>query len=643
MAYSQKQPIDSLEFKSYVSAHTKFRLLNLDSTKFYINKIDSMTKAYPISEHRFLYFNYLGIAKLREMKLPEALQNIKEAARIAKAISNDNAYITTKINAAAIYGDMGNITKAVTELLELEQYLKATDNLKHKGVSAMYGNLVRYYTQMKEYTKALHYSSLLAKSRKTYKDSITYYIAVQALYRRTNKAKESVRMGLEGLKRLKDTDLFHKYELNHQTAYAYSLLKEYDKAKPLVKEARELAKKLNMETKNIDVLEGEINLKTNNLKTALVKLKRADSLAVLAGMADFKVRTTENLYLTYKKLGDYPNALKYLEEHVLLKDSSQGINQRKAIIELEAKLNLKHKEATILKQQKTYELQKHKTEEQRRLKYIILAFAIVLFLLLSFLFQTFRKLASTTKSLLAERENLKQANKTKDKLFAIISHDLRSPVNTLISYMEAYGDHLNEAYRGIAKSLSGLQLTLNNLLEWARSQIVNEIPALNTTDVEIITDSLITQFKTSIDEKNIKLITLYGHNNSIMSNESYLQIILRNVLSNAIKFTPEGGFIKITTTDTDDGLKITVRDSGKGISKERLEHLFEFPSSTRGTMGEAGTGLGLSLSKELADKLNMDFEIRSKEGMGTEVTLILSGVIDTELSEDRMVESNDFR
>ncbi|MBK8808887.1 MAG: PAS domain-containing sensor histidine kinase [Bacteroidales bacterium] len=237
------------------------------------------------------------------------------------------------------------------------------------------------------------------------------------------------------------------------------------------------------------------------------------------------------------------------------------------------------------------------------------------------LLQTNEKLNSINNLLIEEVKNRKDAqlkleelNAMKDKLFSVIGHDLRNPFNNIINMSELLLNrtHLINSDKAVPYlqhinigAQTGYNL-LENLLQWARSQTGNiKINAEKIQVSEIIRNTL-SFFLVSANNKNINIEILIDNSLYIYADLRMTETIFRNLISNAIKFTPEGGKIKISAEVEKDTIKINIQDSGIGISQEKIKLLFNPDStiSTKGTNGENGTGLGLLLCKEFIDKNN---------------------------------------
>lgn len=225
---------------------------------------------------------------------------------------------------------------------------------------------------------------------------------------------------------------------------------------------------------------------------------------------------------------------------------------------------------------------------------------------------------------------LKDQVKSKTKFLSIIGHDLRGPVGNIMNFLDLLQNKsdLNEKkrkeYLTILTSLSQSTFhLLQNLLEWAtKSKYLNKFESERVELSQIISNDL-NLFKGSTAAKSIKLEIIEGERSYFLGSVNMIQTIVRNLVSNAIKYTPEGGIITITSEKVLDKVRLVVSDTGQGMNPETISSLFKFETteSSIGTSGEIGSGLGLALCKELASINNGVIEIESQEGVGTIVVV----------------------
>jgi PAS domain S-box-containing protein len=242
-------------------------------------------------------------------------------------------------------------------------------------------------------------------------------------------------------------------------------------------------------------------------------------------------------------------------------------------------------------------------------------------------------LEKNAKELAELNSKLEELNKSKDKFFSIVAHDLRSPFTGLLGFtdilstqieslttdeIKTYTGHLNHSLKNVFK-------LLENLLDWSRMQTgkIKFEPA-NFNLREVI-QRIVGVFQINASEKKIELDICIESCLMVYADEDMVDIIIRNLLSNAIKFTKPGGKVCISSQMKDDLIEITVSDNGIGILPESLSKLFKFDQniSTEGTARERGTGLGLVLCKEFIEKNGGQITIESKVNLGSKFTFTL--------------------
>ena len=229
---------------------------------------------------------------------------------------------------------------------------------------------------------------------------------------------------------------------------------------------------------------------------------------------------------------------------------------------------------------------------------------------------------------LQESENkLKEANAAKDKFFSIIAHDLRNPFNAVIGFSNVLRENIFELdireiseYIGyIFDSATNAYTLLGNLLDWARSQ-TNSIP-FNPEAIHIVEmiDSTLVILSGEAIKKNITITNTVGGDCMAVADPNMVSAILRNLVSNAIKFTRPGGAVSISSIKTDQHHEFTIADNGIGIQPKDLDKLFRIDTKiySKGTSDESGTGLGLILCKEFIEKNGGTIRVESEPGKGS--------------------------
>ncbi|MDY0150711.1 MAG: PAS domain-containing sensor histidine kinase [Candidatus Cloacimonas sp.] len=230
-------------------------------------------------------------------------------------------------------------------------------------------------------------------------------------------------------------------------------------------------------------------------------------------------------------------------------------------------------------------------------------------------------------------KNLAELNATKDKLFSLIAHDLQNPVYAIITLSDFIVNNknsFNEQEIGtflnqISLSAKGIFDLLENLLDWGRIQTGNIVVQQEYVSLPKLINFVVGQFKPSYQEKNIQI--QFAQNEEIMveSDSRLLGTILRNLLSNAIKYSHPNSSVKIQIVRDNCQIILSVSDKGMGIGRRDMARLFSINNEIHrlGTLRESGSGLGLVLVKEFADKIGASLQVSSKINRGSTFSVIL--------------------
>ncbi|GAB2839684.1 sensor histidine kinase [Ferruginibacter profundus] len=235
------------------------------------------------------------------------------------------------------------------------------------------------------------------------------------------------------------------------------------------------------------------------------------------------------------------------------------------------------------------------------------------------------------KSIRKKKKELQQLNRVKDKVFSVISHDMRTPIASAIMLMRALEDkafnqaEFDELLPQLRGSMEETEELLGNLLIWARNQIEHTAITVSDVAVAAVAAQTIQTLQRNAAEKNIRLINEVPDNCYAQADERSIQIVLRNLIGNALKFTAPGGYVKVKQSRVNDtAINITVEDNGVGIpfSKQPLLLTNSYYTSL-GTHKERGTGLGLLICKDLVEKNGGSLLFASEPGYGTSFTFSL--------------------
>nr|NQU92769.1 tetratricopeptide repeat protein [Bacteroidota bacterium] len=351
----------------------------------------------------------------------------------------------------------------------------------------------------------------------------------------------------------------------------------------------------------------------------------------------------------YKKQGDYLNALVYFEKFAVLRDSLFTENTDRNIAEMQTKYNMTEKEAQI--QLLTKE---KKLNTANHLFYILLIFFASTFGF--FTYFRYRDKKKTNKQLEGEIQFRKQfekqlkeseaqlteANATKDKFFSIISHDLKSPFGAMMGLSELldteydlYTDNeKKEIIKEIRKATESTYSLLQDLLAWSQSQRgIIEFNPVSLCLYDLCRENL-ALIQSAANKKRLTLECNIDNSLHVFADYNMVTTIIRNLMSNAIKFSHSGSSIQITgkglnkavaDLDSKQMVDLNITDQGVGINEENMQKLFKIDEkiNSRGTAKEIGTGLGLIICKEFIERNGGTIQVKSKVGAGTTFTVSL--------------------
>jgi len=501
---------------------------------------------------------------------------------------------------------------------------------------------------MGNYQQSLHYyqKTLEIHSSSNNKTGLArVYINLSIIYNKTNKqdeAEDLLNKAIEIGKETNDNRLlavaYGNVGLMHDNAGDYKKALEY------------YTMSLELKTEMGDrhsIMISEINiantcLKLNQLAQALDHINTAIKIGNELGAKRELIDAFDIQSQIYEKKSDYSNAYIALTKKIALNDSIFGTEQLKHLADVDRKneINQLESENQILRQQSI--IDQLKLENNRFIRYYLLiglSFAIVLIGLLIYqsgerrksarrLDEVNKQLLKTNKQLKRSESDLAESNRAKDKFFSIISHDLRNPLASMVSFVRIMKrdyatleqherDALIEEFEKIVNRTGNL---LENLLMWSRSQTGR----LNITPERFNAHSILAEnaefHETLLRTKKIRIgISAENEAAEVFADKNMINTVVRNLLSNSIKFTPAGGKIELGFNLSGKNCVFFVKDSGIGIEPDKIPNLFSLGEVyvRTGTANEKGSGLGLVLCKEFVEKNHGEIWLESKPGEGT--------------------------
>lgn len=563
----------------------------------------------------------------REQNLAKACSEYKAAINYCRQNNEEQHHLTNLLlGYCIILSYAGDYSKAIATLNEAAErnHRQPTPDKEIEAKIYMQFGVINFF--QKRFDDALFYyrkSEAIAVSTKNKmgisiaKNNIANVYQKKGEYRQ---AIDSYRKCIKLQEELQDTATLANTYFN--LGSCYEELSIQDRAKAYYKLAYSLAHTINdieilslslIHLANIDAKQGEYSKAHNMLDEAEFSAKKAGLRQVLAEVYSKRMQI-------YEQKGDYRAALEVFKDRQLLLDSI-----------LDEKLKLRTKELQIEHQTKEKEqqiaLQNVKIKNRNRLLIIVMTVliaGIVMIIVLLYL----------DKKLTRQRERLEQLNATKDKLFSIISHDLKSPAVAQQLATDVLVNKVKRAnYTDILTLCKLLQdntqqqvATIETLMNWTRMQ-TNKIKytPLNIDIVPIIEEKT-KLYSVAAQNKSLIINTRLPDSCIVYADPQMIGIVVQNIINNAIKFTPEGKTIDINCIDGDNDANISIVDSGAGMTPEQLAAIDNPQEQVEvrfGTNGERGTGLGLALCRDLLEKNRSRLIVESRQQVGTTVGFTL--------------------
>lgn len=560
------------------------------------------------------------------------LDNEKAVSYTTRALEirtriNDKLGIATSLNVLGVlYYYMGNYQ------VSMEYHMKALKLKEEIGnfdkISASYNNIAIVHIALGNYENALDYlqKALEQNLKHGRKRNATIVDNIGDVYSKMGNYTKALEYFQKSLDMSKEAG-YKKTEANSYCNFArvYFKMQDYENSFKYFKLALDIYYEIN-ETNGI--ANSENGLATAYLTTA--RYKDAFDHAIIAFEKAREINALETIANSantirecYSKQGDYKNAYKFLDIYQKANDSLNNVEKTKRIARIEF----------------DYKMEKIKKEQEAaisRQNLFITGLVITLFLLIVIvllIIWQYRQKRKNNSQLSELNTKLKEVISSKDKFFSIIAHDLKSPFQGLMGFSEIlvneWNDIADKQKKDIIGAISKLSTDtyklLENLLQWSNLQTgkIEMSPADFNLSAELYsTIAILTQ---TAKNKSISIQNQINSDLFITADKNMIQAVIRNLVSNAIKFTRPSGNILISSQETESTIDISVKDDGIGMSKNIMNTIFKLESniSTKGTANEEGSGLGLMICKEMIELHNGRIRVESEEGKGSIFTISL--------------------
>lgn len=561
--------------------------------------------------------DYIGVILIHyKYQTKKAVPYFHSAIEIAQKLNDTLAMGFAYNNLGDAYYLTGNAPLALEYARKSMKYMKAVND--SLGIAYTHINFGLIYRFEKEYDLALENFFDAIEIRRRFKNAIgigSAFHEIGIVYQEMGKYKKAL-------------EYYNKaYDINEKIGnkrwMAFSLdgmgkvyYEEGDYKKSLIKFNE--SQKLNEERNHVyGIISNKIGKalvysKLNEKSLGENELKEAVELATKLGVTTKIIETYESVAKFYMNVKDYKAATASFNKYLSIYDSLYSAQQFETLSELQSSFNIKQK----------LNVSENDLELQKKESIYLIVIVILLAGVISVIYLRYK-----SKEMLSSK--LRESNDSKDKLFSIISHDLRNPFATLIGYVELLRDenttdeereeyissidHVTKETYSLLENLLNLSATRGGKMSFYPEQInINKL-------VEKVTRNL----TPLMNRKSIKFVSEV-EDTEIYADANMIEIIIRNLIINAVKYNNVGGTISITSSNGD-FFCLNIEDTGVGMNEDIKENLFvsELVQSQKGTGGEKGTGIGLHLCKEFVEKHDGTISVESEVDIGTKFIICL--------------------
>ena len=627
-------------------------LENLDSSYFYFQKAIKYAEKIKSDHYRAKAIKKLANHYFNTNQYIKPLEHYEQSLLLFESLNN-----TSEI--ADIFNVIGRVYSIIFREDEAIQYFLKSLFLYESTIKDKYGvamNLVDignlYYGQENYEFATKYFENALVIYEELNNESgvATCYTNLGNVYADNKNISKGLNYYFESIKIQEKTNYAGGIATNYNNiGDSYISLKQYKEAELYLEKSLKIVADNNMDDLKVIVYFNlaDLNAKQNKFEEAITYSLKSFELSKKIEYLDFQLLNLQALSKNYENVGNFSKSFDYLKKYTNLKDSVYANEKRKNVGLFHALNELENKRITINELSNKNELAEIKYENEKRISYvlIVLMTIFIIFLIISINLHTEKKKAynllefknhqikKMNDEIHEQALNLKQLNTTKDKFFSIIAHDLKNPFNSIQGFTELliqnfkdYNDDKKIKFLKIIKdsSLKASNL-LSNLLLWAN----NQSGSMNFNPKKIELASLISESISFVEiqayNKEISIINNIDQQIFVFADENMVDTIVRNLISNAIKFTYKNGEIQIYTVLKETMVEIVVKDNGIGISADTIEGLFniEIKNTSVGTANEHGSGLGLILCKDFVEKNGGTIWVESKPNIGSEFKFTL--------------------
>jgi signal transduction histidine kinase/DNA-binding response OmpR family regulator len=642
--YTQQQYLDSLRnlFRTEKDPHKKIDAFyeiatdrafdNPEAGMAYADSIEDMARKSGYKKGIAMAFHLRGFAHEDKGEYEQAMDLFRQELEIFLELKDLKEQATALTNIGSTWSSLGRLDSAVT------YYLKAMtiDEMRGDsfGVSLHHNNIGSIYSDDGVFDKALeHFEKALAmrqamKLERKYAQCYSYLATLYGRMKQFDKAEACGKTGIEYA--LKFNNLSLAGIIANTLGSNYNDQQKYVEALPWLEKTVEYWRPLKNEVYDTyayyNLAEAYAGL--GNASKALEYADKGFEIVKRLNL-DFQYELYYKVYAQiYEVKGDLPKAFDWYKKYVAVADSIFRQDNTKKVAQMEAQYEVQKKEAQLAKQQ----LEIEKQSGQKR---IILFTSLGVLLLVGATFQYFRnkqQLKQREAELQArlneaETKRLQELDTVKSTFFANISHEFRTPLTLIMSPVEQMmegtlkGD-VQKYYRIIHRNGKRLLHLVNDLLDLSKLESGKLKLQAAPGRMDAFTRATAGAFESLAARQQVDLVIESSTEHEVRYfDRPKLESMLSNLISNAFKFTGEGGKIKVKEEQQGAHTIFTITDTGIGMTQEQVDHLFDRFTQTTVSEVQHGSGIGLALARELAQLHGGDIQVKSQEGVGSVFTL----------------------
>jgi signal transduction histidine kinase len=557
------------------------------------------------------------------------------------ALEND-IFLKDSLNISRDYNNIGNDYYDLGEYDDAFFYFTQSHrvaSIVHDTLRTLiaYHNVGRVFKELGQYDQALDHLNLAKKMSQQQGDEEGIAFAydeigdVQLRKKQYDSALTSLGLALEYTRKYNVNVLEPKV---HTKLAAVFLRKgDYEKARSYYDSAFILNNRTNDRygAAEVELGRGILLIREGHYEDALAKIESSLTVAKELNARVLEIRCFNQLSVLWEKNGDFGKALSYYKQYKQLEDTLFSQEMQGKLIRDQVRFETESRDSRIAFLSELQVMQQGEIKKQEFVRNILVVVVALSVILLITVYRSGRRRRQINMLLLQHQEEtekrseeLERLNQVKDKFFSIISHDLRSPINALSGLLDLLdkgavtADELPKHIKELKARFNHTRTLLNNLLDWTLLQMDKLNLQASKIDIRSIVDENI-QLLGSVVSKGVRLLNEVPEGTIGFADSNTINLVIRNLMTNAIKFTNDGGEVKITAREKDAEWLICVADNGVGMNDEVLKMLFDktAPYTTRGTANEKGTGLGLILCKEFIEKNGGTIWVESEEDKGS--------------------------